>query len=49
MDDMLTIVSLYWFTNTITSSVMMYHNTVNFETAMKQLPINKLSETCISP
>jgi hypothetical protein len=37
MDDMLTIVSLYWFTNTITSSVMMYHNTVNFETAMKQL------------
>jgi hypothetical protein len=37
IDDMLTIISLYWFTNTITSSVMMYHNTINMDTAWKQL------------
>lgn len=37
LEDMLTICSIYWFTGTITSSVMMYHNTVDPDTALKQL------------
>lgn len=37
LDEILTTVSLYWFTDSITSSVMMYHNSVDPATAGQKL------------
>ena len=46
LDEMLTTISLYWFTGSITSSVMMYHNTVNFDTILSDLTKMRITTPC---